>query len=102
MKLTDEERLAFDRANRSHSIVKWGKNNYKIRMPYRDSEPEGIRTESNGSYSYFNAKQIRARYVAFCALILCGWDSSQATVVTDFDVTGKAIDIFKDALAGKY
>ena len=95
--MTPEQRKALARADAAHGLVGDGQGRYRVSHPWKAGEPEGPTTHTAGTFTYTQARQARARYVAFCALVLCGADSREAEDATA-DKTGRAIDMFRDAL----
>jgi hypothetical protein len=97
MKLTPEQKAAFELADSVCGVVKQNRNGYVIRYPWRAGQANGPHTLSNGQYDYIRARQIRANYVAYYALRELGIDHGIAETLT-YEKTGRAIDIFKSAL----
>lgn len=95
--MTSEQRKALARADAAHSLVGNGRGQYLISHPWKPDEPEGTTTHTTGTFPYIRARQVRAQYVAFCALVLVGVDKFDAECATA-EKTGRAIDIFKGAL----
>lgn len=97
MKLTPEQKAAFELADSACGIVKQSRNGYAIRYPWRAGLANGPHMLSGGQYDYIRARQIRANYVAYYALRELGIDTWTVDSLT-YEKTGRAIDIFKSAL----
>lgn len=96
--MTPEQRKALARAVAAHGLVEDGHGRYWVSHPWKPSDPEGLTIHTDDTFTYIQALRVRARYVAFCALVLSGANSLDAEVETE-NKTGKAIDIFKDGIA---
>lgn len=95
--MTSEQRKVLARADAAHGLIGDGRGRYRVSHPWKAGEPEGPTTHTAGTFTYTQARQVRARYVAFCALVLSGVDQDEADMLTD-EKTGRAIDIFTNAL----
>ena len=94
--LTKEQKDAFNSAKRVVSVIKYGRNQYKIRYPWRDID--GPTTETIASYNYITARQRCADYIARYAMRILGYDSETAQWATGDYPTGGAYKIYRDAL----
>jgi len=97
MKLTREQKDAFDAASRACQVVKRAHNQFVVRHPWR--EIDGPSTETRGAWPYLHALQTCARYKAFTAMEVLGYEDETCAWAVGPYPTGRAIDIYKAALA---
>lgn len=95
--MTPEQKQAFHEARQVVGVIKRGRNQYAVRFPWR--ETHGHSTETAASWPYITALQVAARYTAWRAMEILGYEPETIESVIGDYPTGGALAIYKDALA---